>query len=217
HDVDLVPVHRTGGGDSVLQGQAGEELHAGTATLTVDLRHPGAVVLLDGDFAATSPDPRHDRVLGISRDREGGHVLLVLGQVDGDVAELVPVLGDVVSVFFEDVGAVDDRADRRVPGQCVDLVVDLPHLEHAFGVGRGVVDVRGQVVQCPGIGELGGEGGAQLDDVGHGSTGDRCGDLVLGVRPGDELHIDVDTVFFGESGVGRIEEPCFVRVRAFHD
>src|SRR5699024_102325 len=144
-------------------------------------------------------------------------ILLVLGQVDGDVTELVPVLGDVVSVFFEDVGAVDDRTDRRVPGPCVDLVVDLPHLEHALGVGRRVVDVGGQVVQCPGIGELGGEGGAQLDDIGHGSTGDRCGDLVLGVRPGDELHIDVNTVFFGEGGVGRIEGPCFVRVRAFHD
>ncbi|MBG9885362.1 hypothetical protein ABE10_01925, partial [Bacillus toyonensis] len=116
--IGLLPRGRSRRGEAVLGGQVGVELDARLRLLAVELARPGAV-LLGGDLAAGAPDPGVDLELGVTGDRERHHV--GLGRLDGlaGLDDVVPALRCLQAQLLEDVGAVHDRADARVPRHAV--------------------------------------------------------------------------------------------------
>ena len=146
-----------------------------------------AVAVLGGDLAAGLPDGGQVVVLGQAVERDGvDAAALRLDRLRGGL-EVVPRLRDLDAGLLQHVLAVDQRAGAGVPGLAPDLVVE-----------RRGVDERGDVVAGRGrrhrlegalVGELRRPGGAHLGHVGHLAAGDGGGELVVRLRPRDELDV----------------------------
>jgi hypothetical protein len=178
--------------DGRLRGQAllvevGVELDRLGRLRRVQLRRPRVAVLL-GDLAARLPDRRQVHVLG-----QAG----VAGRVDtGDLRldrlgrreQLVPRLGGLHAGLLQHVLAIDQRARAGVPGLAPDLAVERRRVDQARDVlaaGR-----LGDLLEGALVGELGRPRRAHLGDVGRLAARDRRRELVVRLRPGDELDVD---------------------------